>query len=273
MIEALPFLRWVGGKRAFTAQLAGPINDYLDKTGGHYYEPFLGGGAMALHLGREGMILGDIIEDLAMTFMTVRDEPVELCVLLMEMAEWGSGAEHYYAVRGSEPEGGLEYAARMIYLNAHCFNGLWRTNKARGMNAAYGKEPDRITEGLIERIGAAHESLKTSEIHLSDFERILKKAGQGDLVYVDPPYDGTYVGYSGEGFCGVSQDRLASEINEARRRGVAIISHNSDTEKIRSWYSEFTRIPTKERRSVNRDGEGRGKTNCLLMTNVPELLS
>jgi DNA adenine methylase len=267
-----PFLRWVGGKRTFVSTLAPTINEYLDKTGGHYFEPFLGGGAMALALGREKMVLSDVLEDLVKTYEAVANAPVELVALLMKMAEWGTDAEHYYAIRATEPETFVEHGARMIYLNAHCFNGLWRMNQKGEMNAAYGKEPNRITESLLLRIHAAHEATRSAEIYESDFERIMKHATEEDLVYMDPPYDGTYVGYSEEGFCGLTQERLAAEVRAAHGRGVAFLSHNSDTEKVRSWYEQFTIINTAEKRAVNCDVNGRGKKRCVLITNRPELL-
>lgn len=271
--KAIPFLRWIGGKRKFVDALAPQIKSHLDESGGKYYEPFLGGGAMALALGREeGMVLNDIIPDLVSTYKTVRDHAVELATTLCELRDWGTEEDNYYAVRASTPENALEAAARMVYLNAHCFNGLWRTNKAGRMNVAYGKKEGKITDNLLERIGEASEALQGATILNGDFEPAIKTAGKGDVIYVDPPYDGTYVGYSGEGFCGVSQDRLASELCGAHRRGASFICHNSDTEKVRSWYNFAKLVPAGEKRSVNRDGEGRGKVPCLLITNNPSLL-
>lgn len=279
--KAVPFLKWVGGKKNFVPTLAPPIKAYLDESGGTYFEPFIGGAAMALALGlgygEKGdvpamMVVNDIIEPLTYTYRAVRDEPVEVAMLLCELRDWGSAEDNYYAVRASEPSTEIEAAARMIYLNAHCFNGLWRTNKTGQMNAAYGKQEDKITDALLERMGKASEALQSTTIRTGDFEPVVKEAGEGDLIYVDPPYDGTYVGYSGEGFCGVSQDRLASELYQAHTRGAAFICHNSDTEKVRSWYDYATLMPAGESRAVNRDGGGREKVPCLLITNKPSLL-
>lgn len=272
MIEATPFLRWAGGKRDFAPLLAPVIEEYLDQTGGRYFEPFIGGAAMALYLGRDNMVIGDVVSDLALAYMAVRDEPVELALALLELAEWGTKEEDYYIVREAKPEGLIAIASRFIYLNAHCFNGLWRMNKKGQMNTPYGKKESRITDALIEKLGAAHEALKTTDIHVKDFEQTLLLAREGDVVYMDPPYDGTYVGYSDEGFCGLSQERVASEAWRASRRGVAVLTHNSDTEKVRYWYEGMEMAPTKERRSINREGEGRGKTRCLLISNRRELL-
>ncbi len=269
---AVPFLRWVGGKRKFVPALAPQIKNYLEDTEGHYVEPFVGGGAMMFGLGIERMVINDVLPDLTRLYTALRDTPVELGLLLCELRDWGSEEDNYYAVRASEPDTDVEAAARMVYLNAHCFNGLWRTNKAGEMNAAYGKKKDRITDELIERIGTASEAIQGVEIFNGDFEPVVKAAVDGDLLYVDPPYDGTYVGYGPDGFTGVSQDRLGSELADAHRRGVAFIAHNSDTEKVRSWYSYATLVPAGESRAVNRDGGGRGKAPCLLITNRPGLL-
>jgi DNA adenine methylase len=270
--KAVPFLRWIGGKKNFVPALAPQIKNYLEETGGHYVEPFVGGGAMMLALGLPKMVINDIITDLSSVYIAVRDSPIELGLLLCELREWGSEEDHYYAVRSSEPSTDVEAAARMIYLNAHCFNGLWRMNKKGQMNAAYGKQKDRLTDALLERIGDASEALQGTEIFNGDFEPLVKSCEKGDLLYLDPPYDGTYTGYSGEGFCGVSQDRLGSELAEAHKRGVAFICHNSDTEKVRNWFDYATIVPSGEARSVNRDGGGRGKVPCLLITNRAGLL-
>lgn len=270
--KAVPFLKWAGGKKNFVPMLAPAISTYLVGTGGHYVEPFVGGGAMMLALDHKPMIINDVIEDLTQTYTAVRDSAMEVALLLCELREFGTDEKSYYAVRASIPDTDVETAARMIYLNAQCFNGIWRENKSGLMNVPYGKKENKVTDALIDRIGAASEALQDIEIFNGDFEPVVKKAEEGDLLYVDPPYDGTYVGYSEGGFCGVSQDRLASELYQAHLRGAAFICHNSDTEKVRSWYDYATLVDTKEARSVNRDAGGRGKAPCLLITNRPDLL-
>jgi len=270
--KAIPFLKWVGGKKAFVPTLAPTIKTYLEETGGTYYEPFSGGLAMALGLGLERMVVNDTLEDLVRTYRAVKETPVDVGLLLCELREWGTQEDNYYAVRASDPDTDVEAAARMIYLNAHCFNGLWRTNKKGKMNAAYGHASDKITDALLERMGAASEALQGTEIQHGDFEPCVRQAGEGDLIYADPPYDGTYVGYSADGYTGVSQDRLSAELYYAHQRGAAFLCHNSDTEKVRSWYTYATSVPAQERRSVNRNKAGRGKVPCLLITNRPGLL-
>lgn len=269
---AKPFLRWVGGKKKFVPDLAPQIIDYLQQSGGRYFEPFLGGGSMALHLGLPKMILNDVLPELATTYCAVRDAPEETATLLWEMGQWGTEDSHYYSVRGTEPDTDVEAAARMIYLNAHCFNGLWRVNRLGKMNTPYGKEDKRITESLIERIGAAAEAIAGADIRCGDFEETIALAGKGDLIYADPPYDGAFDGYSSRGFDGVGQSRLAQALHNASQRGAAFLAHNSDTEHVRWWYRSSTILATSESRSVNSDGQGRGKTGCLLVTNRPELL-
>jgi DNA adenine methylase len=272
MTQAAPFLKWVGGKKNFVSTLGPAINTYLNKTKGHYVEPFVGGGAMLFALGRPKSVINDVLPDLAKTYEAVKNHPLEVALLLCELRDFGSDEKSYYAVRASEPGTDVEAAARMIYLNAHCFNGVWRTNKKGKNNVPYGHAEGKITDSLIERIALASEVLQKAEIFNGDFEPIVKAAEAGDLLYVDPPYDGTYTGYSKDDFVGMSQARLGSELAEANRRGVAFIAHNSSTEAVRSWYSYATIVPAGEARSVNSDGNKRGKTQCLLITNRPELL-
>jgi len=270
--EAKPFLRWAGGKAKAVPLLAPAITSYLQETGGRYFEPFLGGGAMALHLGFPNMVLNDIIPDLAATYECLRDDALELAKSVYQLGQWGTKEENYYLVRSTQPDTMMDQAVRMLYLNAHCFNGIWRTNRSGGMNVPYGKKENRITDSLIERLEAASNALQGAEIRNQDFEPVLRDAKKGDLVYLDPPYDGTFSDYAEGGFCGVGQDRLGSELNQAHRRGVVFICHNSDTEKVRSWFNYAKLLNFKEARSVNSDGKGRGKANCLLITNRPELL-
>jgi len=272
-IKAIPFLRWVGGKKNFVPTLAPTIKTYLEETKGHYIEPFVGGGAMMLALGLPKTVINDVLPDLTKTYLAVRDSPVEVGLLLCELRDWGTEENHYYAVRASEPDSDVDAAARMIYLNAHCFNGIWRTNKSGKMNVPYGKKADKITDALLERIGEASEALQGVEVFNEDFEPVVKAAEEGDLLYVDPPYDGTFVDYAEEGFVGMSQHRLGSELAEADKRGVAFICHNADTELVRNWFSYATIVRVGEARSVNSDGKGRGKAPCLLITNRPGLLA
>jgi DNA adenine methylase len=252
--------------------LAPAITQYLQSTGGRYFEPFLGGGAMALHLGFNDMVLNDIIPDLAATYLCLRDDALSLAQAVYQLGQWGTSEEDYYLVRATEPDDFEDMACRLLYLNAHCFNGIWRTNRSGKMNVPYGKKADRITDSFIERLGSASEALQGAQIHNKDFEPVLKRAKRGDLVYLDPPYDGTFTDYAQEGFTGIGQDRLGSELYQAHLRGVAFICHNSDTEKVRSWFNYAELLNFKEARSVNSDGKGRGKANCLLITNRPELL-
>lgn len=271
-VEAKPFLRWVGGKSKVVPLLAPAITQYLQKTGGRYFEPFLGGGAMALHLGFPDMVLNDIIPDLAATYECLRDNALELARGVYQLAQWGTKEENYYLVRDTDPDTMMDQAIRLLYLNAHCFNGVWRTNKSGKMNVPYGKKEDRITDSFINKLEAASEALAGAEIRNEDFEPVLRDAEEGDLVYLDPPYDGTFSDYAETTFTGVGQDRLGSELYGAHLRGVAFICHNSDTEKVRSWFSYAKLLNFKEARSVNSDGKGRGKANCLLISNQPELL-
>lgn len=227
---------------------------------------------MALHLGFDDMVLNDIIPDLAMTYLCLRDDALSLAKEVYKLGQWGTSEENYYLVRETEPDNAEDMACRLLYLNAHCFNGIWRTNKSGKMNVPYGKKADRITDSFIERLGSASEAIKNAEIHNKDFEPVLRMAKKGDLVYLDPPYDNTFSDYAEEGFTGVGQDRLGSELHQAHQRGVVFICHNSDTEKVRSWFSYAELLNLKETRSVSGGSKGRGKANCLLITNRPELL-
>jgi DNA adenine methylase len=261
-----PLLRWAGGKRWFVKEFGDDLFARVIELGGTYFEPFLGGGAMALHLGLPDMVLGDAEEELMITYGIVARHPEEVITLLGWLVEQGgTGREGYNKVRSlNEGLSPLEIATRLIYLNRLCFNGVYRKNKRGEFNVPWGKvdkempSPERIREVSI--------ALKGAELRAGDFEAVISLAGANDLIYADPPYHQTYAGYTPRGFTDKDQERLAEALYNAHQRGAEFYAHNADTEKVRYWYGEWAEIiPTQERRNVNSDGKGREPVQCVLI--------
>lgn len=262
-----PLLKWAGGKRWFVKEYGDSLFDHVLHRGGTYYEPFLGGAAMALHLGLGNMVLGDVEPDLITTYKVIRDTPGALGVMLELLSDCGKGEKTYYHVRKTKPNTPIEIAARLIYLNKLCYNGLYRKNKKKGeFNVPYAEGAHKRTMPSYDQIFKVSKALSGADLRNQDFAELIGEAGQGDTIYVDPPYHDTFVGYTANGFTEADQERLAEALRGARERGAEFFAHNSDTDKVRHWYGSWAEIvPTEERRNVNSNGKGRGPKPCVLI--------
>jgi DNA adenine methylase len=249
-----PFLKWCGGKTQLLPELIlrAPLSY------GTYREPFLGGGALFFALKPKLAVLSDINAELIATYQAVRDVPLTVIEILKDFQERYS-SEHYYIVR-SMPNGVPAYvAARMIYLNKTCFNGLYRVNKKGEFNASFGRYTDpKICdeENLLE----CSQALQGVELRVMDFREALATVGGDDFVYCDPPYYGTFSGYSKGGFSLADQRELA-QLCDCKR----CLITNADTPETRTLYKGFFVDTVEERRSVNRSAKGRGKVSTLIV--------
>ena len=279
-VNASPLLKWAGGKRKLIKVIADPVLDQLSNTGGRYIEPFFGGGAVGLYLGLPNMVINDSIIELVDFYQTVRDEPAKVAWALSSLAILGVDEENYYRVRAIDPGAVAPEmrAARMLYLNRLGFNGLYRVNKSGKFNVPYGKQNYR--ESVVKRksrdaitslfphkgkIEAVSRALATTTICLGDFENVIACAVKGDVVYCDPPYDGTFNSYTEDGFGDRDQVRLAVSVYQAARRGATVMISNSDTARIRELYSWAEIMTTSESRTINADGGGRKPVPCVLI--------
>lgn len=177
-----PFLKWAGGKSRLIPQYL----SHLPKNYRTYHEPFLGGGALFFYLQPSKSILTDINSELITTYRCVRDRIEELISLLKEH-KGQHNRDYYYSVRGKTVDNELEQAARFIYLNKTCYNGLYRVNSQGQFNVPFGKynNPNICQEDLLR---AASNVLATSEIKQADFTEVLNYAtGSEDFVFFDPP--------------------------------------------------------------------------------------
>lgn len=276
-----PILKWAGGKRKMRKQICPAIHETLERTGGRYIEPFLGGGAIALDLALgERMILSDFNVELMNLYRTVRDEPALVAWALSALACGGVDKAAYLYVRGMRPEKPEFQAARMVYLNRLGFNGLYRVNQSGEFNVPYAEQKyrestvkarsrDAVTslfphKGKFE---AVSDAFKGSTLLSGDFARVMRIAGKGDVVYCDPPYDGTYAGYTPDGFNESDQTRLAVLAHAAWQRGAHVMVSNANTPLIRDIYGDFASImTTKETRTINSNTNDRKKkASCLLI--------
>ena len=262
--KARPFVKWAGGKRSLAAR----IWEQAPTAFGDYHEPFVGGGSvfftMPERLGKA--FLSDVNLELVTAYRVIRDDVENLIDALREHACNHHADEGYYLrVRAQEPEAPLQVAARFIYLNKTCYNGLYRVNRAGKFNVPKGsyKNP-RICDA--EGLRQASTALARTEVKAETFELI--EPGAGDFVYCDPPYDGTFTSYLPGGFGDAEQELLRDTAASWGHRGVRVMISNSDTPLIRDLYSEppFRFREVLAPRFINSDGKGRGSVVELLIT-------
>lgn len=261
--RARPFVKWAGGKRTLIPEISRRLPGSIHT----YWEPFLGGGAVYFGLNsRMGSAqLSDVNAELALTYQVVRNNPEPLIDLLSEHAR-NHAKPYYMRIRKlSDTPSSIELAARFIYLNKTCYNGLYRVNKSGQFNVPMGSYKNPIICDA-ENLRAASEVLKNAVIRIGDFDKI--NPSGGDFVYADPPYDGTFSGYDAHGFEESDQTRLRDAAVRWHKAGAAVMVSNSDTELIRSLYgkSPFVLHEVSAPRTINSNGSGRGAVGELLIT-------
>jgi len=266
--EATPFVKWAGGKRGIIEDLV----KHLPNTFTTYYEPFMGGAALYFEIQTrlEYAYLSDVNLDLVITFAVVKKAPELLIAKLEEHARKDSD-DYYYKIRAQfNLQDAIEIAARFIYLNKTCYNGLYRVNKKGEFNVPRGSanNPNIIQR---ENILASNKALQKTIIEYHEFDAI--KPNPGDFVYFDPPYhpaDSTsFTKYTKLDFSEKDQQRLRDFAVQLNRQRVNVMLSNSDTPFIRNLYnSAIWHIDTVQApRMVNCKADGRGAVNELLITN------
>jgi len=271
--NAKPFLQWVGGKRSLIPQ----YENLFPKKFNKYFEPFLGGGAIFFHLGVKKAVLNDSNPELISAYEGVRDNPKKVIKLLKDLKDRHS-PELYMAIRNLDRDIGLfskfkkhEIAARMIYLNQTCFNGIYRVNKHGQFNVPIGSSLNRLIcdeDAIIK----ASDYLKDAQIHSIDFEEILKKAGKNDFIYFDPPYFpisqySDFTRYTKEKFYQKDQERLRDSFVDLHKKGAKVMLSNSDSDFIKDLYKDFKVHTVYSGRSLNSKKDRRGKVSELVITN------
>lgn len=266
MIE--PFLKWAGGKRWLASSCALPSSSTFVR----YIEPFLGGGAVFFALSPARALLSDINSELIALYQIVRDDPDRLKRVL-EVHQALHSPEHYYAVRAEVPATALERAARMLYLNRTCWNGLYRVNRKGEFNVPIGtKTLVTSSEEDFKKISTA---LTKAEIRNSDFQSTIEDASAGDFLFVDPPYTvkhnmNGFIKYNENIFSWSDQIRLRDAVTAAAKRGVAVMVTNADHECVRELYERDFLYSSLVRSSVLSGlSSGRGATTeALFSANV-----
>ena len=286
MAEVKPLLKWAGGKRRLLQTLFEVFPANFDLKQNKYFEPFVGGGAvlfgLANHLPEEeigslskkqkSIIVSDTNGELINFYKVVRDSPSDLSNKIRDLAK-RTDRDDFYSVRSSSPTTKVGRAARILYLNRLCFNGLYRVNSKGEFNVPYGRyiNPSIYNPELIKACSAW---LKNAQISEATFKDAVVKARKGDLVHFDPPYiplsaTASFSNYAKEGFSEKDQRELANVIAALTKKGVYVVLSNSDTKLSRQIFGDLNLYSMPVGRSISANGATRSKVKELIGTNYP----
>lgn len=230
--EPTPFVKWPGGKRAIMNTLV----SMMPTVSGTYWEPFVGAGAVFFHGWRMGKFdhasLSDVNDDLIAAYIVIRDRLSDMIDQLKYLS-LNHSKESFYKIRKSKPKRALDRAARLVYLNRYCFNGMQRVNRHGEFNVPIGKY-EKSHDFNFDNMRIVKQALQGVELEARSFDSIAPRAG--DFVYCDPPYHGGFVDYTSNGFDENDQLRLRDKCLEWADAGANVIISNSDTSFIRRIY-------------------------------------
>jgi len=246
--QLLPFLKWAGGKR----WLAKSLLEEITPLTGRYHEAFLGGGALFFALEPESAFLSDTNAELINAYAAVRDNPYQIAKLLQQHQNKHS-KEYYYKIREYKPTSPIRQAARFIYLNRTCWNGLYRVNQKGIFNVPIGTKNNVVLES--DDWEKTSKLLSIATLKCQDFEQTIDETEEGDFVFADPPYtvkhnNNGFVKYNQTLFSWQDQIRLRNALLRAKRRGVSIIATNANHESIHQLYSKHFEVKSITRASI-----------------------
>lgn len=260
-----PFVKWAGGKRQLLAQ----IRERMPREYNRYYEPFIGGGAVVFDLLPENALINDINEALINAYVQIRENVDSFLdnINRIDSAIGEDGKAYYYSMRNlynmklEKMEYDIELAALFIFLNKHCFNGLYRVNSKGLFNVPYNNSK-RVSYDE-ESIRMTSDYLKRVTITTGDFEDACRNAGRGDFVFLDSPYaplnPTSFESYTKECFTLESHARLARLYDELTERGCYCMLTNHNTELIEQLYGNkgYTISVVNVKRMINSDANNR----------------
>lgn len=271
MYAPSPFVKWVGGK----GQLLGRLLEIFPEHMNTFYEPFVGGGAVFFALAKrqafQRAVINDLNQELMDAYRIVRDFPEDLISQVRKLKYDRDVFDQLKAVDLSKFSP-VRRAARTIYLNKTCYNGLYRVNRKGVFNVSFGnfKNPGILNEVILRSDAQALE--KFVWLQSIDFEASCSTAEPGDLVFLDPPYvpltDTAYfTSYTRAGFNIKDQERLASLFRMLTDKGVKVVASNSAAPVVRELYKGFHFTEVQAKRNVNSKADRRGPVTELIITN------
>ena len=271
-----PFVKWAGGK----TQLLERLHAYMPETYNNYFEPFIGGGSFFLNIAPKKATINDFNAELICAYKCFQnDELFESLKNELKKHEVNHSEEYYYQIRSMDKEEGFltlpiyVRAARMIYLNKSCFNGLYRVNSKGFFNVPSGRKKKAVTFDE-ENFDSLREYFRNNNITIlnGDFEDAVKNAKAGDFVYFDPPYDvienkNSFTSYAKNDFGKDEQIRLAKLYKKLSDKGVMVMLSNHNTAFINELYKDFNIHVVNAKRMINSKADGRGDVEEVIITN------
>jgi DNA adenine methylase len=270
-----PFLKWAGGKQQLLTQYKSyfPIHFY------RYFEPFVGGGAVFFHLSSTGrrpdcVFLSDNNAELINSYKIVRDNVDEL-IQHLKLHERKHDRDYYYRIRALDRRStvldDVERAARTIYLNRTCYNGLYRVNSRGQFNVPMGsyKNPKALFENVVR---SASRALEGVCLEVRDFQTVVNLGRPGDFFYFDPPYDpvsksANFTSYTAASFGDDDQRDLANVFTRLSEKSCFCMLSNSYTPFILELYQDFRIETVQANRAINSDADGRGTIKEVVVLN------
>ncbi len=260
----LPFLKWAGGKRWLTSSYPEIFHQPFNR----YIEPFLGSGAVFFHLRPRLAILSDINEELIEAYQAIKDDWIRV-YSEMRKHHRNHSKEYYYSLRSLKPRNRYTRAARFIYLNRTCWNGLYRVNLRGEFNVPLGTKTSVLLN--TDDFRSISERLLNTDLRVSDFESIIDEAGPQDFLFVDPPYTvkhnlNGFIKYNETIFSWDDQVRLRDALLRANRRGVKILATNANHKSVVSLFKgDFELMRAKRASVLAGDKKYRGSVSELLI--------
>jgi DNA adenine methylase len=268
--HATPFLKWAGGK----SQLLTTYSQFFPSKFNHYYEPFIGAGAVFFKLASErpniNATISDCNAELINCYEQIRSDAASV---MHALKVFKNDEDFFYSIRAQDVSKltRAEQAARMIFLNKTCFNGLYRVNKRGQFNVPFGryKNPKILDD---ENLLAVSNTLSKVRIFHRSFELVTEEAKKGDFVYFDPPYvpltnTANFTSYTQNAFGLKEQEKLAETFRKLADRGCHVMLSNSDTALVRELYSDFHLFTVKAARAINCQPDKRGQITELVVSN------
>lgn len=249
LTSLVPFINWPGGKRWFVSNYADLLPDEYE----NYIEPFLGAGAVYIHLKPARALLGDINLELIDTYRTIQQnwKALESSLRYRQRRHREDPDGYYYWLRDKSSSGLVDRASRLIYLNRTCFNGIYRVNRQGQFNVPRGDKTKVVID--TDDFMSMAKILAGAELVAGDFEALVDRAESGDFVFCDPPYtvrhnSNGFRKYNEVLFSWADQERLAKALHRAAQRGTKVLCTNANHKSVRELYEQ----PSFDHRVVSR---------------------
>ncbi|MBI5625148.1 MAG: Dam family site-specific DNA-(adenine-N6)-methyltransferase [Elusimicrobia bacterium] len=263
--EARPILKWAGGKQWLAAAAPRLIPT---KWQGRYYEPFLGGGAIFFAVNPKRATLADYNTELVDAYKALRESPQKI---VAQLRAYPHNKKFYYSLRGKSPRAPAMKAARLLYLNRTCWNGLYRVNRKGAFNTPFGryKNPTICDSS---RLQEASKRLRRATLLSRDFEKTVARVKRGDFVYFDPPYitghtNNGFLKYNAKLFSWSDQERLARVAIRLNRRGAYVLISNANHPDVIDLYKGFSLYSVTRNSLLGSDKKSRGSIAEILLSN------